>query len=294
MNQSEKRNKYQRKPDWLKIKLPQASEYAFLKDHLKRHNLHTICESGNCPNLGECWALKTATFMILGNICTRNCRFCSVEKGRPLPAEKDEPQQIADAVRELGIRHCVLTSVTRDDISDGGASIWADTIRTIQQSCPETRIEALIPDLNGKKEDILKIIDSKPDVISHNIETVKRLTPLIRIKAKYDISLNVLSFLSSQGCIVKSGIMVGLGESDKEIIKTIHDIASTGCNILTIGQYLQPGLTNHPVERYVSPDQFNIYKNVALQMGFASVESAPLVRSSYHAEKHISSCIIEK
>jgi lipoyl synthase len=284
---NEGKPKILRKPEWLRIKLPGTDEYAFLKDHLKRHHLHTICESGNCPNMGECWAAGTATFMILGNICTRNCRFCSVEKGNPLPPDADEPNRIANAVRELGIKHCVLTSVTRDDLDDGGAGIWAETIRLIKEIIPGITIEALIPDFHGNETAIQKLIDSNPDVISHNLETVKRLTPLIRIKARYETSLKVIQFLSANGVRTKSGLMLGLGETDDELFESIEDLYNNGCQVLTMGQYLQPTKSNFPVERYINPDRFEEYKAFALSIGFQQVESNPLVRSSYHAEKHI-------
>lgn len=277
-----------RKPYWLKIKkLPAAGEYSYIKSYLKKNNLHTICESGNCPNIGECWAAKTATFMILGNICTRNCKFCSVEKGRPHEVDIEEPIKIARVISDLKLHHCVLTSVTRDDLSDGGASIWAETVIKIRDLSPETSIETLIPDFEGDLEAIDKVINSRPDIISHNIETVRRLTPLIRIKASYDLSLSVIERISVSGIRSKSGLMLGLGENGEEILSAINDLYNAGCRILTIGQYLQPTKENFPVARYVDPEEFEKLKSFAEKTGFDFVESGPFVRSSYHAEKHI-------
>ena len=279
------KNEPLRKPEWLRIKLPSTEQYSYIKSNLKRHGLHTICESGNCPNQGECWAARTATFMILGDVCTRNCRFCAVNTGKALTADPGEPARIAEAVAELGIRHCVLTSVTRDDLDDGGAALWAATIRAVKEKCPGTTVEALIPDMMGNSEDLATIIAAGADVIAHNIETVRRMTPLIRIKAKYDTSLYVLKVLADAGVRTKSGIMVGLGETDEEVQECIRDLKTAGCSILTIGQYLQPTRENVPVQRYVSPDTFDEYKAYAKEAGIAFVESGPLVRSSYHAEK---------
>ncbi|MEI6765846.1 MAG: lipoyl synthase [Bacteroidota bacterium] len=278
-----------RKPEWLRIKLPRADEYSNIKAHLKELQLHTICESGNCPNQGECWSAKTATFMILGNTCTRNCRFCSVEQGTPLPPDCAEPQHIAEAAKRLELKHCVLTSVTRDDLADGGAEIWAQTIEALHTQCPGLTIETLIPDFNGKQDSLDKIIAAGPDIISHNLETVARLTPRIRIKAKYQLSLDVLKNISQAGIRSKSGIMLGLGETKEEIIETMNDVLQTGCKIITIGQYLQPARHCTPVERYVEPAEFEELGKIALDMGFEIAESGPLVRSSYHAEKHIKS-----
>ncbi len=277
-----------RKPEWLRIKLPSAEQYSYVKEHLERHHLHTICESGNCPNQGECWAAKTATFMILGNICTRNCRFCGVNSGVPEGTDSNEPERLALAVKELGIKHCVLTSVTRDDLEDGGADIWAQTILAIKALSPATTIEALIPDFQEKRSSLEQIISAAPEVIAHNIETVERLSPEIRIKAQYRRSLSVLKFFADHGCRTKSGIMVGLGETDDEVRECIQDLTTAGCSILTIGQYLQPSREHHPVHRYVDPSQFAEYKDFALGVGIRFVESGPLVRSSYHAEKFAS------
>ncbi len=274
-----------RKPDWLRIKLPQVEEYGFVKERLSRLHLHTICESGNCPNQGECWAARTATFMILGNSCTRNCRFCAVDKGHPETPDPAEPLHLAKAVTELGIKHCVLTSVTRDDLEDGGAGHWALVIAAVKPLVKS--VEALIPDMEGKEELLQTVIDAGPDIIAHNIETVRRLTPSVRIKARYDCSLGVIRYLSSKGVQSKSGLMLGLGETDEEVLETLRDLAEAGCRIVTIGQYLQPTRRNHEVARYVSPEQFLMFKEQAHQYGIPHVESGPLVRSSYHAEKFV-------
>jgi len=275
-----------RKPEWLRIKLPEASEYGYVKEHLSRYNLHTICESGNCPNQGECWAAKTATFMILGNTCTRNCRFCGVNHGHPETPDPLEPKHLAKVIEELKIKHCVLTSVTRDDLADGGAAHWAATIRAVKANGFST-VEALIPDFEGNENQLQEVIDAGPDIIAHNIETVKRMTALIRIKAQYGRSLGVIKYLSDHNQQSKSGIMVGLGETDEEIYETIEDLARVNCKILTIGQYLQPSRKNHEVKRYVTPSQFAEYKSFAISAGIPYVESGPLVRSSYHAEKFV-------
>jgi lipoyl synthase len=280
--------KYLRKPDWLRVKLTRAQDYGHVKGILGTSSLHTICESGACPNKAECWAAGTATFMILGDICTRNCRFCNVKTGRPLPPDLDEPFRVAESVRNLGVKHCVITSVDRDDLGDGGASIWAATIRNIRVMAPGTTIETLIPDFNGNGSDIQKIIDEKPDIIGHNLETVKRLTREVRIFANYNRSLEVLAYISKVSDITtKSGIMLGLGETEEEISETMDDLISVQCKVLTMGQYLQPTRNHLPVKKYIHPDNFDRYGNLARAKGFAYVESAPLVRSSYHAEKTI-------
>lgn len=281
------RSAYQRKPEWLRIKLPAADDYAHVKEHLKELKLNTICESGNCPNQGECWAARTATFMILGNTCTRNCRFCSVETGKPFPPDHSEPEHIAEAAARLQLKHCVLTSVTRDDLDDGGAAIWAQTISALRSRCQGMTIETLIPDFKGKTENLQQIIDAGPDIISHNLETVERLTPSIRITARYRLSLDVLKFLSDHGVRAKSGIMLGLGETRDEILQTMDDLLEAGVKIITMGQYLQPGRTCYPVQSYVEPSEFEELGRIARTKGFEIAESGPLVRSSYHAEKHI-------
>ncbi len=276
-----------RKPDWLRVKLPIGEEYLKVRGIVAKHKLHTICESGNCPNMGECWGAGTATFMILGNICTRSCGFCAVATGRPKPADWDEPMRVANSVKLMGVKHCVITSVDRDDLKDGGSIIWAETIKAIREVSPETKFECLIPDFAGKWENLQRIIDVKPDIVSHNIETVRRLTAQVRIQAKYDRSLEVLKRLKEAGVRTKSGLMVGLGETEEEVLETINDLAAVNCDVMTIGQYLQPTPKHLPVARFVHPDEFNKWKEIALSKGFRYVESGALVRSSYHAEKHV-------
>ena len=276
-----------KKPKWLKVKLPTGQAYKNIRGVAKSHNLHTICESGNCPNMGECWGAGTATFMILGNICTRSCGFCNVTTGRPLAVDILEPKKVAEAVNLMKIKHAVITSVDRDDLADGGASIWAETINEIRKQNPKTTIESLIPDFKGKKEDIQQIINVAPEVVSHNMETVRRLTKKVRIQAKYDRSLQTLSYLNKAGVKTKSGIMLGLGESKEEVIETMKDLKKVGVSIMTLGQYLQPTKKHLEVLEFISPKQFDRYKKIALTYGFKHVESGPLVRSSYHAEKHI-------
>ncbi len=276
-----------KKPDWLRVKLPTGENYIKVRGIVSKHKLNTICESGNCPNMGECWGVGTATFMILGNICTRSCGFCAVATGKPNPADWDEPKRIAESVKLMNVKHCVITSVDRDDLKDGGSIIWAETIKEIRALSPETKFECLIPDFAGKWDNLQRIIDVKPDIVSHNIETVRRLTAQVRIQAKYDRSLEVLKRLDEAGVKTKSGIMLGLGETEQEILETIDDLAFVKCDVITMGQYLQPTPKHLPVDRFVHPDDFKKYKDYALNKGFKFVESGPLVRSSYHAEKHI-------
>lgn len=276
-----------RKPKWLKVKLPTATAYKNVKSVVKTHRLHTICESGNCPNTGECWGAGTATFMILGNICTRSCGFCNVQTGRPLSVDINEPKNIANSVKIMKVKHAVITSVDRDDLKDGGSNIWAETVNEIRKINPNTTLETLIPDFKAKKEDIQKIIDVAPEVVSHNMETVERLTKKVRIQAKYRRSLDVLNILNKSGVRTKSGIMLGLGETDEEVIQTMKDLLDVGVTIMTIGQYLQPSKKHLPVFEYVHPDKFEMFKNIGVKLGFRIVESGPLVRSSYHAEKHL-------
>lgn len=280
-------NKKLHKPIWLKKKLPQTLNYAIVKDIVVKNKLHTICTSGNCPNIGECWDSGTATFMILGDICTRSCKFCAVKTGKPEPVDFDEPYRIAQSVKLMNLKHCVITSVDRDDLPDGGADIWAKTIVAIKEINPNISIEVLIPDFNFDKLSLQKIIDTKPTIISHNLETIERLTLLVRSKAKYERSLQVLKYLAEAGCKTKSGIMAGLGETEEEVSKIMDDLLSVGCKIMTIGQYLQPTNDNYPVIEYVSPQTFEKYKEMGIKKGFRFIESAPLVRSSYMAEKHI-------
>lgn len=277
----------QRKPDWLKIKLPKGTNYAQVKSIVQRYNLHTICTSGKCPNMGECWAAGTATLMILGDICTRSCKFCATKTGHPLPPDVNEPQNVAESIRLMGLKHAVITSVDRDDLPDKGATHWAKTILEIKKLTPGTTMEVLIPDFDGIEELITLVIDAKPDIISHNLETVKRLTPLVRSRAKYDVSLQVIKIIADSGVVAKSGIMVGLGETRDEVLETMDDLLAVGCTVFAIGQYLQPTTSHLPVVEYVHPDVFEEYRQIGLQKGFKIVESAPLVRSSYHAERHV-------
>ena len=271
-----------RKPKWLKVKLPTSEAYKNIRGITKSHDLHTICESGNCPNMGECWGAGTATFMILGNICTRSCGFCNVITGRPLAVDVLEPKKVARSVKLMKIKHAVITSVDRDDLQDGGASIWVETINEIRKENPTTTMETLIPDFKGRLQDIKPIIDVAPEVVSHNMETVRRLTKKVRIQAKYDRSLDTLRYLNEGGIRTKSGIMLGLGETDEEIVETMHDLRDVGVSILTIGQYLQPSKKHLPVVEFITPKQFAKYKEIGLSLGFQHVESSPLVRSSYH------------
>jgi lipoic acid synthetase len=282
----DEKNKYLRKPEWLKIRLPRGEEFSKVSALVKKYQLNTICTSGNCPNHADCWERGTATLMILGDTCTRACKFCNVTTGKPLPPDWNEPRKVAETVQQLQLKHCVLTSVDRDDLPDGGAEFWAETIRQVKKLNPGTTLETLIPDFDGKIENIHKIIDAAPEVISHNLETVRRLTPLIRTKAKYDTSLLVLKHIANSGLTAKSGIMLGLGETDEEILETMDDLLAIGCRVLTIGQYLQPTRNNFPVQEYVNPEKFEEYGRIGLEKGFKFVESAPLVRSSFHAERH--------
>jgi lipoic acid synthetase len=278
---------FQRKPDWLKIKLPKGTNFSQVKSIIQRYNLHTICTSGKCPNMGECWAAGTATLMILGDICTRSCKFCATQTGKPKPVDPEEPLNVAKSIQLMGLKHAVLTSVDRDDLTDKGAAHWAATISEIRKVNPETTMEVLIPDFDGETDLIKLVVNARPNIISHNLETVRRLTPLVRSRAKYDLSLNVLKIISESGVVTKSGIMVGLGETYDEVLETMDDLLAVGCKIFTIGQYLQPTKSHFPVEEYVHPDVFELYRKIGLERGFKKVESAPLVRSSYHAEKHL-------
>ncbi|MGY6561172.1 MAG: lipoyl synthase [Luteibaculaceae bacterium] len=275
------------KPKWLRVKLPTGEEYRKVREIVSEHKLHTICESGSCPNMGECWGAGTATFMILGNICTRSCGFCNVATGKPLEADPFEPARVAKSVHLMGVKHCVITSVDRDDLADGGSEIWAATINAIRRKSPETTLETLIPDFAGKWENLQRIIDVAPEIVSHNLETVRRLTKQVRIQAKYDRSLEVLYRLKKGGMKTKSGVMLGLGETEEEILETLDDLRAVNCDILTLGQYLQPSPKHLPVAAFITPEKFDLYKQIALDKGFKYVESGPLVRSSYHAEKHL-------
>lgn len=276
-----------KKPDWLRVKLPIGEEYKHVRSLVNTHKLHTICESGNCPNMGECWGAGTATFMILGNICTRSCRFCAVATGRPLAVDWDEPQRVAEAIHLMKVKHAVVTSVDRDELKDGGSIIWYNTINAIQALNPETTLETLIPDFKGMTDNIQRIIDAAPDVVSHNIETTERLTRQVRIQAKYKQSLGTLKYLKEGGMRTKSGIMLGLGEQKEEVVQTLKHLAENGVDVVTIGQYLQPTKKHHPVERFIHPDEFKEYREIGYELGLDYVESGPLVRSSYHSEKHV-------
>jgi len=282
-------SEYKRKPSWLKTRLPAGKKYMDVREVVEHNKLHTICTSGKCPNIAECWGNGTATFMILGEICTRSCKFCATKTGKPLPVDEEEPARLADTIRKMKLKHCVITSVDRDDLDDGGAAIWAETIRAIKAKNPGTTIEALIPDLDARPELIATVVEAQPEIISHNLETVRRLTPVIRSRAKYEVSLNTLRLIAESGKVrAKSGIMVGLGETPEEVYETMDDLLAVGCKVMTIGQYLQPTKNNWTVHEYITPEQFEEYRTKGLEKGFEVVESAPLVRSSYHAEKHIS------
>ena len=287
MSASIRQNK-RRKPDWLKTKLPSGKTYIGVKDIIAKHKLHTICTSGHCPNIEDCWGRGTATLMILGDICTRACRFCNVKTGTPLAVDLDEPRRIAESVRLMNLKHVVLTSVDRDDLEDGGAAIWAETIQRIKTEMPEVTIEALVGDFQGDYEDLKKVMESKPDVLSHNLETVRRLSPDLRSKAKYDLSLKVIKNIAEyDGIVSKSGIMLGVGETYEEVLETMNDLRAVNCDVFTIGQYMQPAGWNFEVKEYVHPDIFEKLRIEGLEKGFKHMESSPLVRSSYHAEKHI-------
>lgn len=275
-----------KKPDWLKVRLPTGESYKHVRNLVTDNKLHTICESGNCPNMGECWGAGTATFMILGNICTRSCGFCAVATGRPLPADLGEPRRVAEAIKKMEVKHAVITSVDRDDLKDGGSTIWARTVRAVYELNPEVTLETLIPDFKGKEEDIHRIVEVAPHVVSHNVETVERLTRKVRIQAKYHRSLSVIRYLKDNGMRTKSGIMLGLGEEKEEVLQTLQDLKDHGCDVVTLGQYLQPTPKHLPVVRFVHPDEFAFYKEEGYKMGLDYVESGPLVRSSYHSEKH--------
>lgn len=275
------------KPKWLKVKLPTGENFRKVRSLVDEHKLHTICESGNCPNMGECWGEGTATFMILGNICTRSCGFCAVATGKPLEVDLFEPARVANSVKLMGVKHAVITSVDRDDLPDGGSEIWVKTIELVRAKSPGTTMETLIPDFAGIWENLQRIIDVAPDIVSHNLETVRRLTKQVRIQAKYDRSLELLFRLKKGGMRTKSGVMLGLGETREEVIETMEDLRSVQVDILTLGQYLQPSRKHLPVYDFVTPEQFKEYEELGLQMGFRFVESGPLVRSSYHAEKHL-------
>jgi lipoyl synthase len=276
-----------RKPKWLKTHVPLGKQYLGVKDIVEKNNLHTICTSGHCPNMAECWGRGTATFMILGEICTRSCKFCNVKTGKPLPADWYEPARIAESIKLMGVNHVVITSVDRDDMEDGGAEIWALTIKKVKELNPLTTIETLIPDFDGNPRLIQKVIDAKPDVISHNLETVRRISPILRSKARYELSLKVLESIVKSAIRSKTGIMLGLGETETEVLETMDDVRALGVEVFTIGQYLQPTPRHLSVKEFITPEQFEKYRIAGLEKGFRYVESSPLVRSSYHAEKHV-------
>jgi lipoyl synthase len=283
------KNNTKRLPRWMKMQMPKGESYSKVKNTVKKYNLNTICTSGNCPNIGDCWNRGTATFMILGEICTRSCKFCGVKTGKPLPVDWEEPQRIADSVKLMKVKHCVITSVDRDDLEDGGAAFWAETIKKIKEVNPETTIETLIPDFDGIEENIQRVIDAKPEVISHNLETTERLTSQIRSRAKYKRSLKVVKQIAESGIVAKSGVMLGLGETEEEILQVMNDLLAVGCKVMTIGQYLAPTLEHIPVKEYITPEKFEEYHKIGIEKGFEFVESSPLVRSSYRAENHVCS-----
>jgi lipoic acid synthetase len=272
-----------RKPEWLKIKLKTGKNYPFVKQMVQEHQLHTICASGKCPNMGFCWGKGTATFMIMGDICTRSCKFCATKTGKPFPLDPDEPQKVANSISLMKLNHCVITSVDRDDLPDKGAHHWAETVHAIRKQTPSTIIELLIPDYNQELLEI--VLDTKPDIVAHNLETVERLTPLIRSKATYAHSLSVIRHIAEKGITSKTGIMVGLGETQEEVIELLKECKEAGCEMMTIGQYLQPAKNNIEVKEYITPEIFEYYKSVGIELGFRNIESAPLVRSSFMAEE---------
>jgi lipoic acid synthetase len=276
-----------KKPSWLKVKLPTGENYRKVRQLVDEFKLHTICESGNCPNMGECWGAGTATFMILGNICTRSCSFCAVATGRAKTYDLEEPKRVAEAIQLMKVKHAVITSVNRDELPDKGAKVWADTIRMVKELNPTTTIETLIPDFLSKWDLLYQVIDEKPEVVSHNMETVPRLYRKVRPQAKYERSLEQIKLTKERGRRTKSGVMLGLGETEEEIFQVMDDLVAHGCDVLTLGQYLQPTKMHLAVEAFITPDQFDYYKQVGLSKGLKYVESGALVRSSYHAEKHI-------
>ena len=278
------------KPEWLKIKLHDGEGYAEVAHIVERHGLHTICSSGKCPNKAECWSRKTATFMILGDICTRGCKFCATPTGRPLPIDPNEPQKVAESIRLMGLKHAVITSVDRDDLPDAGAEHWRRVIEAVKATNPDTTIEVLLPDFDGKEELMDIVIAAKPHILGHNLETIRRITPLVRSKAKYDTSLKTLAYFAASGIPTKSGLMVGLGESHEEVLEALADLRKAGVEIVTLGQYLRPTAKHYPVDKYVNPEEFDLFKQEGLEMGFKYVASAPLVRSSYLADQAVEAC----
>ena len=288
MEVQEKEIKHQKKPDWIRVKLPTGKKYTELRGLVDKYKLNTICTSGSCPNMGECWAEGTATFMILGNICTRSCGFCGVQTGRPSAVDWAEPEKVANSIKIMNIKHAVITSVDRDDLKDMGSIIWAETVNAVRRISPQTTMETLIPDFQGNSRNIDRIVQVAPEVVSHNIETVRRLTRKVRVQAKYDTSLEVLRYLKEEGIQrTKSGIMLGLGEREEEVMEALHDLRKVNVDVVTIGQYLQPSKKHLPVQQFITPDVFKKMEVFALDLGFRHVESGPLVRSSYKAHKHI-------
>ncbi len=279
-----------RKPDWLKAALPSGADCAEVGGILRRNALHTICVSGRCPNQSDCWGRRTATFMILGDVCTRSCRFCATATGGGLPIDADEPRRVAQSVRSMGLRHAVITSVTRDDLPDGGAGHWAATVKAVKSENPETTVELLIPDMDGRADLLDIVLEAGADVVGHNVETVRRLTPGIRSRARYETSLGTIAHISSRGVIAKSGLMLGLGETEEEVLRTLDDLRAAGCRIVTLGQYLRPSLRHAEVEEYVTPEMFEYYRVQALARGFLHAASGPLVRSSYRAAEALEHC----
>ncbi len=278
------------KPEWLRVHLGGGDTYAGVNQMLHARGLHTICSSGRCPNQGECWANGTATFMILGDICTRSCRFCATTTGKPLPPDVNEPASVAHSIHEMGLKHAVITSVDRDDLPDGGAGHWRDVVHTIREICPRTSVEVLIPDFMGKPGALETVLHTKPDIVGHNLETVQRISPAVRSKAQYEYSLSVLARISKAGLITKTGLMLGIGETREELLRTMDDLREVGCHVLTMGQYLQPRRANIPVVRYIPPEEFDELGEIARSKGFRYVESGPLVRSSFHAERALLAC----
>jgi len=288
MEVQEKEIKQQKKPDWIRVKLPTGKKYTELRGLVDKYKLNTICTSGSCPNMGECWAEGTATFMIFGNICTRSCGFCGVQTGRPSTVDWAEPEKVANSIKIMNIKHAVITSVDRDDLKDMGSIIWAETVNAVRRISPQTTMETLIPDFQGNTRNIDRIVQVAPEVVSHNIETVRRMTRKVRVQAKYDTSLEVLRYLKEEGIQrTKSGIMLGIGEREEEVMEALHDLRKVNVDVVTIGQYLQPSKKHLPVQQFITPDVFKKLEVFALDLGFRHVESGPLVRSSYKAHKHI-------
>jgi len=289
----EKAQKSKRKPDWLRVKLPIGEKYKHVRKLVDEYDLHTICQSGNCPNMGECWGAGTATFMILGNVCTRSCSFCAVKTGRPPEYDEDEPRRVAEAIRLMEVKHAVITSVNRDELKDRGAEIWYQTVVAVKEESPTTTIETLIPDVKSNWDALYRMVEGGQEVVSHNIETVESLYRRVRPQAKYARSLEQIKLTKEDGRRTKTGLMVGLGETQQEVLKTMQDLVDNGCDVLTIGQYLQPTKMHIEVAEFIHPDTFAMYKAEGLKLGFDFVESGPLVRSSYHAERHLAGFVEE-